>query len=67
MERPWFCSVLGSYKKERKGMHRHRRDAQCCMAAPRGSLSGGVGDSVGGGCSCGLQRACTALADSAQR
>lgn len=46
----------GCWKKSRthnaKEMH-----VESCMAARRGSLSGDVGDDVGGGCSCGLQGA----------
>lgn len=36
------------------------------MAAAHDSLSGDVGDYVGGGCSCGLQGAHAGLADSVQ-
>lgn len=39
-------------EKDAKEMH-----VESCMAARRGSLSGDVGDDVGGGCSCGLQGA----------
>lgn len=60
-------SIFAPYGCEKElNTHTKEMRVESCMAALRGSLSGDVGDYVGGGCSCGLRGAHAVLADSVQ-
>lgn len=65
MMRPWFCYAPHGCEKRAEEYTPEMR-IKPCMAASHASLSGDVGDYVGGGCSCGLQGAHAVLADSVQ-